>query len=140
MNLSLLYGIIYTALDLENLRLATRSITHCFHSVEISGCYFSLVWFHDLLQHSLTHWSNLFGSYFRLLIWELMDATPTNNCSVLRRTTVTLSQNTLDCICLWAVPLPCCQRFNHLFVWILPFDLPGLVRPARCWSFHQYSS
>ena len=93
MNLSLLYGIIYTAL------------THCFHSVEISGCYFSLVWFHDLLHHSLTHWSNLFGNSFRLLIWELIDATPTNNRSVLPRTTVTLSQSTLDCICRWAVPL-----------------------------------
>ena len=93
MNLSLLYGIIYTAL------------THCFHSVEISGSYFSLVWFHDLLHHSLTHWSNLFGNSFRLLIWELIDATPTNNRSFLPRTTVTLSQSTLDCICRWAVPL-----------------------------------
>ena len=89
---------------------------------------------------SLTHWSNLFGNFFWLLTWELMDATPTNNRSVLPRTTVTLSQNTTDCICLWALPSTCCQRFDHLFVWILPFDLPGLVRPTRSWSFRQYSS
>ena len=79
-------------------------------------------------------------TFFRLLIWELMDARPTNNRDVLPRTTVTLSQNTPGCICLWALPSPCCQRFDHLFVWILPFDLPGLVRPARSWSFRQYSS
>ena len=69
-----------------------------------------------------------------------MDATPINNRSVLPRTTVTLSQNSPGCICLWALPSPCCQRFDHLFVWILPFDLPGLVRPARSWSLRQYSS
>ena len=78
--------------------------------------------------------------FIRFLIWELMDAIPSNNRSVLPRTTVTLSQNTTGCNCLWALPLPCCQRFNHLFVWILPFDLPGLVRPAKNWSFCQYSS
>ena len=52
----------------------------------------------------------------------------------------TLSQNTPGFICLWALHSPCCQRFDHLFAWILPFDLPGLVRPARSWSFRQYSS
>ena len=92
------------------------------------------------IAYSLTHWSNLFENFFRLLIWELMDATPTNNRSVVPRTTVTLSHNTPDCICLWALPSSCCQRFDHLFVWILSFDLPGLVRPARSWSFRQYSS
>ena len=92
------------------------------------------------LYRSLTHWVESLRNFFRLLIWELMDATPTNSGSVLPRTTVTLSQNTQGFICLWALHSPCCQRFDHLFVWILPFDLPGLVRPARSWSFRQYSS
>ena len=69
-----------------------------------------------------------------------MDSSPTNNRSVLLRTTAIHSQNTPGCICLWALSSPCCQRFDHLFVCILPFDLPGLVRPARSWSFRQYSS
>ena len=89
---------------------------------------------------TLTHWSNLFGNFFQLLIWELMDATPTNNRIVLRRSTVTLSQNTPGCICLWALPSPCCQRVDYLFLWILTFDAPGLVRPARSWNFRQYRS
>ena len=92
-------------------------------------------------NHSLTH--SLVESLpkiFRLLIWELMDATPTNNRSFLPRTTVPFSQNTPGCICLWALPSPCCQRFNRLFVWILPSDLPGLVRLVRSWSFCQYST
>ena len=73
--------------------------------------------------------------FFRLLIWELMDATSTNNCSVLPRTTVTLSQNTPGCYSLRALPSHCCQQFDHLFVWILPFDMHGLVRPATSWTY-----
>ena len=76
-----------------------------------------------------------FGCWFKL-----MDATPINNRSVLPRTIVTLSQNRPGCICLWALPSTCCQQFDHLFVWFLPFDLPGLVRPARSWTFRQYGS
>ena len=89
------------------------------------------------LSHSLVE---SLRNFFWLLIWELMDASPTSNRSDLPRTTVALSQNTPGCICLWALTSPCCQRFDHLFVWILPFDLPGMVRPARSWSFCQYSS
>ena len=69
-----------------------------------------------------------------------MDATPTNNRSALLITTVTHSQKRHGCICMWALPVPCYQRFYHLFVWNLPFYLPGLLRPARSTDFCQYSS
>ena len=42
--------------------------------------------------------------YFRLRIWELIDATPTNNRSVHPRTTVTISQNTPGCPPRWNPP------------------------------------
>ena len=29
--------------------------------------------------HLLTHWSNLVGNFFQLVMSELMDGTPTNN-------------------------------------------------------------
>ena len=94
-----------------------------------------------LLTHTLTLPGQISSViFFRLLIWYLMDATPTNNGSVFPRTKVTYNQNTPSCICLWALPSPCCQQFDHLFVWILPFDVHGLVRPARSRSFRQYSS
>ena len=94
---------------------------------------------HTSLTHSLTGRISL-EIFFWLLIWELMDATPTNNRNVLPRTKVTLSQNTPGCICLWALPSPSFQQFDHPFAWVLPFDLPDLVRPTRSWSFCQYSS
>ena len=96
---------------------------------------------HHSLTHSLTH--SLaecpLKMFFWLLIWYVMDATPTNNFSVFLRTTVNHSQDTPCHICLWALLSPCPQQFDHLFVWILPFDLDGLVRPVRRRSFCQYS-
>ena len=53
---------------LSSTKLCLRFLLNCF------------VW---EITHSLTHWSNLFENFFWLFIWQLMNAIPTKNCSIL---------------------------------------------------------
>ena len=111
------YQIIWTDFSHSNLTTPITYLAHQWHSIVKSLWKFFLV---------------------ADLIVDGCNAYQQSQCSPQK--TVTPSQNTPGCICMWALLSPCCLRFDHLFIWILPFDLPGLVRPARSWSFRQYSS
>ena len=91
------------------------------------------------LTHSLTHWSNLFQNF--LLVADLIvDGRNTYQQSQCFPQSNSNSQPEFTRFYLPVSSTLALLPAIRSFLWILPFDLPVLVRPARIWSFCQYNS
>ena len=92
------------------------------------------------LTHSLTHWSNL-SQNFLLVADLIVDGRNTYQQSQCFPQNNSNSQPEYTRLYLpVSSTLALLPAIRSSFLWIQPFDLPVLVRPARSWSFCQYSS